>query len=160
MARWGVRILVGVLLLVGCAKYAYSSEALFVLACDQMEVDCTDLAPPKIVYLDPEDPILDGALGIYYGSDDPDRIFVRDDYTGLWMSEVIYHETIHYVQHHLGDTQIPNVPKLICPLEAQAFELSERFMNANLPEDKHVDYSNWYLPYIYCWPQYAPVFTP
>lgn len=144
----------------GCSRPAHSTESLFWLACDQMEVDCEGVTPPQVVFLSPDDPKLEGAWGIFYGTDDPAVVYVDASLTGIRRWEVIYHETIHYVQYHVVGIDIPNFPELICPLEAEAWELSESFWNANTPEGEHADYSEWWKPYGYCHQWYDPDYDP
>ena len=120
-------------------------------ACKWTQYSCYGIEPPLVQY----ERITD-SLGYYQGSQ---TIYVSNRLSGMQLKEVVFHETVHYLQVVVGGAQVPGWAYGICKLEEEAFYETDRFLvrfdKAYLQRG-----DRWWWNYSYCYQWYDPEWTP
>jgi hypothetical protein len=117
-----ILIALGASLLLASAVVAHPPPPTsFTIACEELRLDCSNLAPPTIRYT--KDPDLLGGnqnLGVYWRGFD--IIYINSGRHIMPWGAVELHETVHYVLHKLND-----VPR--CKSEEMARVITARVYN-------------------------------
>ena len=142
-------LLLPLLLLAGCPA---KKDTPWDVACRMLRdvYSCEGIPEPNIKYFDDEP----GApYGYYEGGD---TIFINRIRQGWEWQETVFHETVHYLQHMVGNLELPGPARDVCAAEEEAFRVTDIYLELVLerPEDKVGD--DWWAPYWYCWEFYAP----
>ena len=125
----------------GCVEYENSLQAyeppIFDQVCEALEVDCTDIAPPTIVYSSILMIIGELTGSGYYGVHIPDEpyIYINSVLTPIdRVDEIITHEMTHYVAHQAG------LGLTYCESEETARRVTAELTNFEYDDDWRAQY--------------------
>jgi len=127
---------------------AFDKYTSWINACRYTKYTCAALKTPRVVYKQ----LRPGLLGYYDGGD---TIYIKLGVRGWLRKEILMHESVHYIQKHIGGLVVPGPPYGICKAEAEAFGAVDKWLIDNGKNNMVVG-PDWWKPYTHCWKWYDP----